>query len=101
MMTSRGSRLSMALATAVRVLDTTFEAPSVIGISSSRIAGGMRGRTLVMRRSSVRLNIQYRIPRMDQGSDDAPAPDCRLLVSKRENRIDPACPMRRDQTRGD
>src|SRR5215510_447779 len=53
----RGSRPSRTLAMAVRVSATTFDARSLIGISSSRIAGGISGRTWVIRRSSVRLNI--------------------------------------------
>ena len=36
-----------------RASETTFEARSLIGISSSRIAGGISGRTFRMRRSSV------------------------------------------------
>src|SRR5262245_43629466 len=48
----------MAWAMAVRALATTFDARSLIGISSSRIAGGIRGRTSVMQRSSVRRNIR-------------------------------------------
>jgi hypothetical protein len=46
-------------AIAWRASDTIFETRSVIGISSSRMAGGMSGRTSVMRRSSVRLNIRF------------------------------------------
>ena len=54
MTTSRGSRPSSTSAIAARASETTFEARSLIGISSSRIAGGMSGRTCVIRRSSVR-----------------------------------------------
>src|SRR6187455_920186 len=52
----------MAPAMAVRALATTFEARSLMGISSSRMAGGISGRTSVMRRSSVRRNITFRLP---------------------------------------
>src|SRR5690348_611725 len=38
------------------VVPTTSRARSVIGISSSRIAGGSSGRTCVIRRSSRRFN---------------------------------------------
>ena len=42
---------------AARASETTFEARSLIGISSSRIAGGISGRTSRMRRSSVGRNM--------------------------------------------
>src|ERR1700730_8244027 len=58
MMTRRGSRPSIALETATRVLETILDARSLSGISSSRIAGGMSGLTCVIRRSSVRRNIR-------------------------------------------
>src|SRR5438876_737571 len=57
MTTSRGSRPWSALAIACRASETMLLTRSVIGISSSNIAGGMSGRTSVMRRSSVRLNM--------------------------------------------
>jgi hypothetical protein len=44
------------LAIACRVAATTSDARSVMGISSSRIAGGRSGRTWVIRRSSMRFN---------------------------------------------
>src|SRR5881398_3673789 len=56
-MTRRGSRPASAWATAARASATTFDARSLIGISSRRIAGGMSGRTWVIRRSSVARNI--------------------------------------------
>ena len=46
-----------AAATAARASATMFDARSLIGSSSSRMAGGMSGRTSRMRRSSVRRNI--------------------------------------------
>src|SRR5476649_1089931 len=52
-MTSRGSAPSMTAVIAARASETTFEARSLIGISSIRIAGGISGRTSRMRRSSV------------------------------------------------
>ncbi len=56
--TSRGiAAAASTLAIADRAFETTLEARSLIGISSSRIAGGMSGRTCVMRRSSVRWNM--------------------------------------------
>src|SRR5580765_857635 len=44
----------MTAAIAARASETTFEARSLIGISSRRIAGGMSGRTSRIRKSSVR-----------------------------------------------
>src|SRR5258708_32110500 len=65
MMTSRGSTPLMASATASRVLEMTLEARSPSGISTSRIAGGIRGRTCVMRRSSVcRSMMAKRLPHL-------------------------------------
>ena len=57
MTTSRGSWPAITRATALRVSETTFDALSLIGISSSRMAGGMSGRVSVIRRSSVRWSI--------------------------------------------
>ena len=57
MTTSAESRPSMTFAIVCRVSETTFDARSLIGISSSRIAGGMSGRTSLMRRSSVGRNM--------------------------------------------
>src|SRR5437773_3251286 len=49
----------MTFAIAVLASETTMEARSLIGISSSRIAGGISGRTSRMRRSSVRRNMMW------------------------------------------
>jgi hypothetical protein len=43
----------MTAVIAARVSETTIDARSLIGISSSRIAGGISGRTSRIRRSSV------------------------------------------------
>ena len=52
-----GSWPAMTRETAVRASDTTLDAVSLTGISSSRMAGGMSGRVSVIRRSSVRWSI--------------------------------------------
>ena len=80
MTTSRGSRPSSTLAIATRVSETTFEARSLIGISSSRIAGGMSGRTCVMRRSSVRRNISPKITAPRRTCDGTALADIRATA---------------------
>src|SRR5438132_9659594 len=47
----------MMFETVRRASATTFDARSLMGISSRRIAGGISGRTSRMRRSSVRRNM--------------------------------------------
>src|SRR5689334_1257547 len=59
-MTRRGSCPLRTLAIACRVAATSSDARSVIGISSSRIAGDSSGRTWVIRRSSRRFNTMTR-----------------------------------------
>src|SRR5262245_59145805 len=69
-MTRRGSCPVRTLAIAWRVAPTSSDARSVIGISSSRIAGGSSGRTWVIRRSSRRYNT---MSRGDGGGAESPA----------------------------
>src|SRR5437867_3913242 len=73
MMTSRGSVPAMMFEMAARASETTSDARALTGISSSRIAGEMSGRTSRIRRSSVRRTIGRTLPAKPNRKPEAEA----------------------------